>query len=110
MPEPEAERGLDGFVDRERFGRLLRRTKESAPGACSYLRELTDASWYHHDSGAVYEVGGAFVSFLVRKYGAERFVEVYVACRLGTFEADCRRVFGADFDTLEKEFWEDAER
>src|SRR5262249_42923128 len=110
LSEPEAERGLDGYVDRDGFGRLIQRTKDSTPGGGSYLRELTNPSWNYHDRGAVYEVGGAFVSFLVRKYGAERFVEFYVACRAGTFEADCRRVLGADLDALEKEFWEDAER
>jgi len=110
LPEREAERGLDGYVDREGFGRLLRITRDSALGAGSYLRELTNMSWHYRDRGAVYEVGGALVSFLVRKYGADRFVEFYVGCQAGSFEADCRRVFGADLDALEKEFWEDAER
>jgi len=74
------------------------------------VRELTDDFWYHHDSGPVYEVGGAFVSFLLRKYGAKHFVELYFSCRPTTFEAECRRLFGTDLNALEKEFWEDAER
>jgi len=110
LPKSEAERGLDVYADREGSRRLLQIIRDSAPGAGSYLRELTDMPWYYRDRGAVYEVGGAFVSFLIRKYGAARFVEFYVVCQAGTFEADCRRMFGADVDALEKEFWEDAER
>jgi hypothetical protein len=55
-------------------------------------------------------VGGAFVNFLLRRAGAGRFVDLYFACRPGMFEAECRRVYGADLDSLEAEFWEDAER
>jgi len=110
LPESEVERELDRFVDRAGFARLLQRTREAEPGVALYVRELTDDFWYHHDSGAVYEVGGAFVSFLLRKYGAERFVESYFACRPGTFDAECRRLFGTDLDALENEFWNDAEQ
>jgi len=110
LPESEAERGLDAFADRQAFGRLLQNIRESKPGGGSYLRQLTDAFWYHRDSGAVYEVGGAFVSFLLRKYGAERFLEFYLTCRPGTFETDCLRVFNTDLDAMEKEFWKDVER
>jgi hypothetical protein len=77
--------------------------------AISYLRELTDDFWYHHDGGPVYSMGGAFVSFLVRRYGAEPFVELYFGCRPGEFKAECQRVFGTDLDALEIAFWEDAE-
>jgi len=109
-PESERKRGLAGFADAEGFARLLRNLHEPGGGGGSYLRELTDSYWYHRDTGAVYEVGGAFVSFLLRKYGARRFVEFYFACRPGRFEAACREAFGVGLDALEKEFWEDAEQ
>ena len=107
--EAEMEQTLNTLVDRPAFGRLVRKAR-GPDGIPSYLRELTDDFWYHHDSGPVYSVGGAFVSFLLRKYGAERFTDLYFACRPGTFEAACRGVLGLDLDTLEKDFWHDAER
>ncbi len=73
----------------------------------SYARELTDPFWYHRDAGAVYMVGGAFVDFLLRRYGAARFLDLYFACRPGTFAAECQRVYGMDVDSLERQFWED---
>jgi hypothetical protein len=110
LPDSEAERELAHFADREGFGRLVQRTRESQPGAGMYFRELTGSFWYHRDRGAVYELGGALVNFLLRKYGAEHFVDFYFACQPGTFEVECRGVFGTDLDALEKAFWEDAER
>jgi hypothetical protein len=79
-------------------------------GSASCLRELTRPEWYHHDSGPVYSVGGAFVDFVIRRFGPERFVELYFTCRQESFEADCQRVLGEDLDTLERLLWEDVER
>jgi hypothetical protein len=95
--------------DREGFERLVAEVA-GAQGEVSYLRALTGPSWYHHDAGPVYAVGGAFVDFLLRRYGAGRFVDLYFACRPGTFEAECRRAYGTDIETPEAELWEDAER
>jgi hypothetical protein len=81
-----------------------------AGGIDSYLRELTSPYWYHRDTGAVYTVGGAFVAFLIRRDGCPRFVDLYFACRPGTFQAECERLYGVDLDALEAEFWQDAER
>jgi hypothetical protein len=55
-------------------------------------------------------VGSAFVDYLLRRYGVERFLRLYFTCRMGTFEADCRTILGDDFDGLERGFWEEAER
>jgi hypothetical protein len=60
--------------------------------------------------GGVGPVGAAFVSFLLREYGTSRFLELCFACRPERFEAECQRLYGADLATLEKRFWEDAER
>jgi hypothetical protein len=97
------------FVDREGLARLLEKVSQGGE-LTSFLRELTDSFWYHHDNGPIYPVGGAFVDFLLREYGTRRFVDLYFACRPETFEAECQRVYGADLDTLEKRFWADAER
>jgi hypothetical protein len=70
---------------------------------------MSDPFWYHHDVGAVYPIGGAFADLVIRKYGAPKFVELYLACRPGTFADACRRVLCADVDTLEREFWADVE-
>jgi hypothetical protein len=97
------------FVSPEGLSRLLERASRGGQ-ASSSLRELTDSFWYHHDNGPVYPVGGAFVGFLLREYGTRRFLDLYFACRPGTFEAECRRVYGAELEALEEWFWEDAER
>lgn len=109
-PESEWKRGLARYADEEGMVRLLRNLHGPGTKGGSYLRELTDSYWYHRDKGAIYEIGGAFVNFLLRKYDRERFVKFYFACRPGTFEAECQNVFGISPDELEKEFWEDAER
>jgi hypothetical protein len=85
------------------------RASRDGPTVC-YLRLLTDSFWYHRHGGAVYSVGGAFVDFLIRHYGAMRFIDFYFACRPGTLEAEAQRVYGTDLESLEKGFWADAER
>jgi hypothetical protein len=76
----------------------------------SYLRELVSPYWYHHIDGPAYSVGGAFTDYLIRSYGMEKFLQLYFACKPGFFEADCRTVYGLDFDTLENAFWADTEK
>ena len=63
------------------------------PNAC--LPELLGPAWYRHDSGPVYHIGGAFVEYVLRKYGTDRFVELYLTCRPGTAADDFARVFAA---------------
>jgi hypothetical protein len=109
LSEADRQDATRAMWDQEAFERLLDEVAE-AQGDVSYLRALTGPSWYHHDAGLVYPVGGAFVHFLLRRYGANRFVHLYFACRPGTFGAECRRVYGADIESLEAQFWEDAGR
>ena len=108
--DPAAGRGLANYADKEGMIRLLHDLREPGRQDGFYLRELTDSYWYHRDKGPVYSIGGAFVNFLLRKYGGERFVEFYFACRPGTFGAECQKVFGMKLNDLEREFWEDAEQ
>ena len=100
---------LGNRVDQPELIQLLLAVRRPGQGTGAYLRELTSDFWYHHDKGPVYEVGAAFVSFLIRKYGARQFIEFYFDCRPGTFEAECRKAFGTELDALENEFWEDVE-
>ncbi len=72
------------------------------------LRELLGPSWYHRDLGPVYDVGGAFVDFLIRKYGIKKLLRLYNECRPESFEAVFREVLGVDIDALDVEFWMDA--
>jgi hypothetical protein len=76
----------------------------------SYLRELVTPSWYHRVDGPAYSVGGALADYLICTYGVEKFLQLYFACKPVSFEADCCRVCGMDFDTLENAFWREAER
>jgi hypothetical protein len=97
------------LVDPDGFERLLS-LASSGGQVHSWLRELTGPRWYHHDNGAVYVIGGAFADHVLRYYGAGRFVQLYFACRPGTFERECSRILGADLDTLERRFWDDERR
>ncbi len=88
-----------------RQSRDLWRRRTGAGPTESYLRELTGPVWYHRIDGPVYSVGGALAEFLIRKYGSERFLRLYFACRPGRFDAECLAQLGTDLDSLESEFW-----
>jgi hypothetical protein len=106
MSEAEQTAFLHTLSDPTGGQRLVTRSTDG-DGFHSYLGELTGPSWYHNDKGQVYPVGGAFVDFLIRRYGAQRFVELYFSCRPGTFEASFQTIYGTDLDVLEKQFWDD---
>jgi hypothetical protein len=76
----------------------------------SYLRVITNPFWSRHNAGAVYWLGGAFVDFFIRRYGASRFVELYYNTESRGFESECRRLCKVDLNILETEFWQDVER
>jgi hypothetical protein len=74
------------------------------------VRDMVGPDWYHRDDGPVYPLGGAFVDFLIRRYGVGRFLRLYNEGRPGSFDAACRDVFGRGLDDLEAAFWDDARR
>jgi hypothetical protein len=74
----------------------------------SYLRELLGPSWYHRIGAPVYDVGSAFVDFLLHRYGVERFLKLYFACRPESCEAAFRLELGEDLEVVERRFWEEA--
>lgn len=71
------------------------------------LRELSGPTWYYRHAGPAYSHGHVWVEFLVRRFGMEKFIELYNTCRPATFDADCRRVLGAGVDELEPMLWQD---
>jgi hypothetical protein len=107
--EIEREKKFDTVVDPEGLRRLFQKTRDGGR-IDSYLRTLSDPFWYHHDAGPVYSIGGAFVDFLLRRYGPERFIKLYFTVRPGTFEAQCQEIYGVDLNALETQFWQDVER
>jgi len=76
----------------------------------SWIDELTSSRWYHQDSGPVYSIGGALTDYLIRRYGAGRFVQLYFAARPGSFDRDCLHIFGVDVKSMESDFWQEQER
>jgi hypothetical protein len=97
----------EAIASRERWLSRLGLTEGTSQ---SYLRELLGPSWYHRIGAPVYDVGGAFVDFLLHHYGVERFLTLYFACRSGTCEADLRVVLGEDLEVVETKFWEEARK
>jgi hypothetical protein len=78
-------------------------------GTNACLRSILSPDLYHVGSAYAYDLGGALVDFLLRRYGPDKFVAFYNGVRPGSFDEDCRRVFGRRIDDLEAEFWEDVE-
>jgi len=105
----QREKKLDTVVDPEGLQRLWKKVSDEGR-IDSYLSELSDPFWYHHDAGVVYAIGGSFVDFLVRRYGPQRFVKLYFSVRPGTFKIDCQTIYGLDLGALEMQFWEDVEQ
>jgi PAS domain-containing protein len=73
------------------------------------LRELLSSYWYHRHDGVIYPQGAAFVDFLIRTYGVERFLSLYHRCRPDDPALAFRQVLGVELDALEKQFWTDME-
>jgi hypothetical protein len=74
------------------------------------IRALFGSQWYHRGSGPVYQIGGAFVDFLLRTRGGSNFRRFYVECSPNNFDEKCREIYGIELDELEVEFWHDVRR
>ncbi|APW61482.1 hypothetical protein [Paludisphaera borealis] len=84
---------------------LEQHTEEPSIGIVS----LTEPKWYHHDAGPVYPLGGAFVEFLIRKHGADKFLRLYNESRESRFKHTFREIYDVELDAMESEFWNDAQ-
>jgi hypothetical protein len=49
--------------------------------------------------------GGAFVDFLLDRYGEDRILQLYFARRSETCEFEFRRLLGEDLSVVETKFW-----
>jgi hypothetical protein len=74
------------------------------------LRELTGPLWYNRHHWPAYIQGAALVNHILRKHGPERFLDLFRACRLATFAADCQRVLGVSLDELDAAYWADVKK
>ncbi len=74
------------------------------------LRQLTAPDWYDRHEWAVYVHGGPLVTFVLRRFGPERFLRLYTTCSPSTFATDCRRILGLDLDSLNAAFRAEVER
>ncbi|MGO9463824.1 MAG: hypothetical protein ACLQVF_06670 [Isosphaeraceae bacterium] len=75
--------------------------EELDDGSALSLRQLAGPDWYDRHEEPAYFQGAVLVNFLLRRFGPEKFLEVYTTCRQATFEADCRRILGLDLDGLD---------
>lgn len=71
------------------------------------IRELLGPEWYHRASGPVYTIGGAFVDFLLRRFGGPSVRRFSTECQPESVEAKCLEIFGIGPDELDTQFWED---
>ncbi|MDB5351825.1 MAG: hypothetical protein JWN86_3072 [Planctomycetota bacterium] len=108
--EAQVKEILAGWQDAEGFGQLAGRARVVGPRSMSFLRELTSPFWFHRDRTINYAIGGAFADHVVRTYGADRFVALYLASRPGGFEGACQDVLRQPLDKVESDFWHDLER
>ena len=69
------------------------------------VADLFGPEWYHHDFGAVYFYGGAFVDYLIERFGPDKFVAIYNRCQPHQFEEDVQAVYGESLAELEAAFW-----
>ncbi|NQT14611.1 MAG: hypothetical protein HQ582_17775 [Planctomycetes bacterium] len=83
---------------------------ERRDGTLPTLRELFGPHRYAQMDPSAYFYGGPLVEYLLRRFGAEKFFQLYSTCRQETFAADFQRILGLGLDELEAEFWEDADR
>ena len=79
-------------------------------GSALSLRQLAGPDWYDRHEEPVYFPGAVLVNFLLRRFGPEKFLELYTTCRQATFEADCRRILGLDLDGLDAAYRAEIDR
>ena len=100
---------LPHFADPVGMAQLVNRSKDRGEDI-SLVTEFTSDFWYFRGRGPVYGFGRAFAAYLIREYGARKFVDLYYRVRPGTFAADCHQLFGVSAVDLERQFWLDAAR
>jgi hypothetical protein len=102
IPQKQAEFAL--------HSRRLWRERAGVGPTASYLRELTGEVWYRRVDAPVYSVGAPLAGYILNKYGPERFLRLYFACRPGRFAEACAAELGVELEDLEPAFWAEVER
>lgn len=60
---------------------------------------------YGGSTGPAYQYGGAFVWYLLDRFGGEKFVELYGGVRRDSFREDVNEITGVSWEQLESDFW-----
>ncbi|WDQ18408.1 hypothetical protein [Rhodopirellula sp. P2] len=69
------------------------------------LDELIEEPWYSASRWPLYRYGGPLVAFLIQRFSAEQFLELYGQARKETFRADAERILGSSWENVERSFW-----
>ena len=56
-----------------------------------------------YDDVTVYPIAGAFTSYLIERYGMNKYIEFYKIC-VDDAEKSCKSAFGAPITAIEKNF------
>jgi hypothetical protein len=94
--ECQCREGDQQIVSLDRDRRLRRTTP---------IRELIEPDWYGRSQGPAYSEGGPFCRYLIERYGAARFFDLYIRVRPATFRGDCEQILGTRMPALELDFW-----
>ncbi len=76
-------------------------------GALFSLGELTAPQAYHNSAWPMYSQGCVLVDYLLRRFGAAKFLELCRTCSQATFAADVERVLGLSIDELDQAYQQD---
>ena len=90
---------------KERAKLILALAARLEQGTNYSLQQLIGPDWYGRCAGPVYRHGGPLVVYLMEHYGPEKFFELYHSVRPATFAADCQRILGDSWPTVEEQFW-----
>ena len=88
----------------------LRAWKFRDEGQDLTLAELCGPQWYGRHKRPVYVQGGPLVNFLLRRFGPERFLQLYTTSGRTTVAADFQRILGMSLDGLDSAYWAEIER
>lgn len=98
----ESQSGIDS-------GALARRAQTARDkNPTTRIVDLLAPGDYWLDAGFAYPYGGGFVAFLLRKFSASQFVDIYNRCNVSTLDSDFRVVYGMSLTELENASWRDA--
>jgi hypothetical protein len=90
---------------------LLQNAWEKRRRGLAYsLQEFTREEWYRRSWSPAYIQGGPLVEYILHRFGAQKFFELYMTCRRASFAEDCKRVLGLSLDELDRAYWDYVEQ